>query len=267
MHDNDIVLPFEFAAAGTFETLLLSTALFAKEDAIILLDEPALNLHPIRQRHLLDSMTLSNSQNRNQVIIITHSPFLVDQSRLDTTWRVSRVEGHTTLLSLAKTFEKLRPNELRRAALRLGNPELRALLFARGVILVEGLSDKIVIQTLDRNSESRLEGNEWTIVEVGGKESLSLYGAIAKALGIPFAAVVDNDAIEQRDKLLLLGAKGVFVFQTDLEGAFNNLEKTTEGKPLEVLNALLEAIGSQEVSDELRKMMSFLQDIARGSYS
>ncbi|RXH22990.1 AAA family ATPase [Bradyrhizobium zhanjiangense] len=50
-------------------------------DAILLLDEPGLSLHPLAQRDL--SAFFENLASTNQIIYTTHSPFLVDADMLD----------------------------------------------------------------------------------------------------------------------------------------------------------------------------------------
>jgi predicted ATP-dependent endonuclease of OLD family len=50
-------------------------------DAILLLDEPGLSLHPLAQRDL--SAFFENLSDTNQIIYTTHSPFLVDADMLD----------------------------------------------------------------------------------------------------------------------------------------------------------------------------------------
>ena len=50
-------------------------------DAILLLDEPGLSLHPLAQRDL--SAFFDNLSESNQLIYTTHSPFLVDADSLD----------------------------------------------------------------------------------------------------------------------------------------------------------------------------------------
>jgi predicted ATP-dependent endonuclease of OLD family len=50
-------------------------------DAILLLDEPGLSLHPWAQRDL--SAFFENLASTNQIVYTTHSPFLVDADMLD----------------------------------------------------------------------------------------------------------------------------------------------------------------------------------------
>lgn len=51
------------------------------ENAVLLLDEPGLSLHPLAQRDL--SKFFDGLTQTNQIIYTTHSPFLVDADRLD----------------------------------------------------------------------------------------------------------------------------------------------------------------------------------------
>lgn len=199
---QNLGVPIQLAAAGTFETILLVTAVFAQDGATVLLDEPALNLHPVIQKHLSEALQLSAAGNHNQLILITHSPYLVDGRQLNTTWRVDREKNGTTLLSVGHYLDQLENRETERTNLRMGNPELRALLFARGVVFVEGPSDKIVIEEIDRQSGSTLEVSEWSVVALGSKDNLPSYARIGKALRLPLLAVVDRDALVSCDRMI-----------------------------------------------------------------
>lgn len=64
------------------------------EDAILLLDEPGLSLHPLAQRDL--SAFFDGLTNTNQIIYTTHSPFLVDPDRLDRVRKVYVAEDGST---------------------------------------------------------------------------------------------------------------------------------------------------------------------------
>jgi energy-coupling factor transporter ATP-binding protein EcfA2 len=63
-------------------------------DAILLLDEPGLSLHPLAQRDL--SAFFENLSGTNQIIYTTHSPFLVDADMLDRARKVYISEDGST---------------------------------------------------------------------------------------------------------------------------------------------------------------------------
>lgn len=67
------------------------------ENAIVLLDEPGLSLHPLAQRDL--SRFFDNLSNTHQLLFTTHSPFLIDADRLDRVRKVYINEKGETVAS------------------------------------------------------------------------------------------------------------------------------------------------------------------------
>ena len=127
-------LPVEFAGAGVWEALLLSTTLSDSTGRVALLDEPARNLHPTLQRRLLGEMRRASGQ----FIMTTHSPYLVpvgDDVELTNILRLDLERGATHASRLTSGSSSADSRLLK----ALGeSADARALLFARGVILVEG---------------------------------------------------------------------------------------------------------------------------------
>lgn len=69
----------------------------AHEDAVVLLDEPGLSLHPLAQRDL--SRFFDNLSKTHQLLFTTHSPFLIDADRLDRVRKVYIDEQGATVAS------------------------------------------------------------------------------------------------------------------------------------------------------------------------
>lgn len=67
------------------------------KNAILLLDEPGLTLHPLAQRDLSDFF--ENLSTTNQILFTAHSPFMVDSDHLDRVKVVYIDEDGTTLVS------------------------------------------------------------------------------------------------------------------------------------------------------------------------
>lgn len=67
--------------SGVSDLVFLVESRGDHEDAILLLDEPGLSLHPLAQRDL--SAFFDGLTKTNQILYTTHSPFLVDPDRLD----------------------------------------------------------------------------------------------------------------------------------------------------------------------------------------
>ncbi len=114
------------------------------KDAILLLDEPGLDLHPTAQQELIAFFeTLSQ---RNQLIYTTHSPFLVDGDHLHRIRPVTEDKtGHSRIS--AETWPKDRETifPLQAAA---GYAMVRGLFQHRKTVLVEGMSDYYYLHAL-----------------------------------------------------------------------------------------------------------------------
>ncbi len=67
-------VPLEYAGAGRAEALFLSTLVASARDAVVLLDEPAQNLHPTVQGLLLQEL---QGPTGSQFVAVSHSPGLV----------------------------------------------------------------------------------------------------------------------------------------------------------------------------------------------
>ena len=112
-------------------------------DAVLLLDEPGMSLHPLAQRDL--STFFDNLGATNQILYTSHSPFLVDADRLDRARKVYVAADGTT-----KVTPDLRQSEgtdtqkgaayAVHSALNLSVAE--SLLLGCQPILVEGPSDQ-----------------------------------------------------------------------------------------------------------------------------
>lgn len=112
----------------------------AHRDAVLLLDEPGLSLHPLAQRNLSDFF--EGLAATNQILYTTHSPFLVDADHLDRARKVYVAEDGTT-----KATEDLRQGSDQAgaayavySALNLSVAE--SILLGCQPIIVEGASDQ-----------------------------------------------------------------------------------------------------------------------------
>ena len=111
------------------------------KDAILLLDEPGLHLHPTAQQELLGFFeTLSET---NPIIYSTHSPFLIDPQRIHRVRPVVESESGISVVS-NDTWPDDRDTifPLQAAA---GYQMMRDLFQHRRNVLVEGLSDYLYI--------------------------------------------------------------------------------------------------------------------------
>ncbi len=147
------------------------------EDALILLlDEPGLNLHALAQADFL--AYIRELAEKHQIIYTTHSPFMVDNERLENVRVVEdRVKEGTKITSelAGSSDESVFPLQA-----ALGYSIAQNLFIAKKNILVEGPADFILLQHIGALLESKGKqgiGNA-ILVPVGGLDKLVTFVAL-----------------------------------------------------------------------------------------
>lgn len=114
-------------------------------DAILLLDEPGLHLHPTAQQELLEFF--EKLSRHNPLIYTTHSPFLIDGEHIHRTRPVTEDDSGCSRVSVdgwPKDRETIFP--LQAAA---GYAMVRGLFQHKKNVLVEGMSDYLYLHALN----------------------------------------------------------------------------------------------------------------------
>jgi len=115
------------------------------ENAILLLDEPGLHLHPTAQQELMGFFEMLSKD--NPLIYTTHSPFLIDGRRIHRVRPVTEDDtGHSRISvdGWPKDRETIFP--LQAAA---GYAMVRGLFQHKKNVLVEGMSDYLYLHALN----------------------------------------------------------------------------------------------------------------------
>ena len=115
------------------------------KDAILLLDEPGLHLHPTAQQELMAFFEMLSKD--NPLLYTTHSPFLIDGERIHRNRPVTEDEtGHSRISvdSWPEDRETIFP--LQAAA---GYAMVRGLFQHKKNVLVEGMSDYLYLHALN----------------------------------------------------------------------------------------------------------------------
>lgn len=130
----------------SFYLVFLSESEDFHKNAILLLDEPGLHLHPTAQQELIEFF--EKLSETSQIIYTTHSPFLIDGEHLYRVRPVTEDEtGHSriTAETWPKDHETIFP--LQAAA---GYAMVRGLFQNRKNVLVEGMSDFYYLHALSQ---------------------------------------------------------------------------------------------------------------------
>lgn len=208
---GSLPIPAELVAGGDIELLTILTALIGRSSKILLLDEPASSLHPNRQKEVLDLMRETSEEGGNQIVLVTHSPFLTDPYGREPLWRFVPDTAGTKVVDAGKIL-----SEHGQAGKVMQGVDVRSMMFQQGVIIVEGLSDKILIESADSLMVAEVDGvgiagNEWMVLDAGGKDSVPSLSRLAEELGMQYVSVVDRDALMKCEKKTRIGGNEVQV--------------------------------------------------------
>lgn len=188
-------------------TFLVETA-ETLSNAILLLDEAGLSLHPLAQKDLVHFFQ-SLAEN-NQIIHTTHSPFLVDTDNIDNV-KLAYVDdsGHTVLSDdLRETQDPKHSTSIYAVHAALGLSVSDILLQGCMPIIVEGVSDQYYLNAIKlfliRNKKLAPQ-KEIIFIPVGGVKSIRPVASLMSPGNddLPYI-VVDSDKSGQDYKKALL---------------------------------------------------------------
>jgi predicted ATPase len=155
---------------------------------VLLIEEPELYLRPQAQRYFY-RLLREFSRAGNQVIYSTHSPAFLNVNRMDELVFVERlpVTGTHALqpepVSADEDFRVMTEFDAARSELFL----------AHAAVLVEGLTEKLVLPFVFAALGHDVDREAISIIECGGKPNIPLFARICRAAGIPFVVLHDSD--------------------------------------------------------------------------
>ncbi len=239
---------------------------FHPEYNIVLIDEPETHLHPALVKKLMWSM--QNSM-EGQIFFTTHSPLFIKPITLSQVRRVIHEESTTKVFSLDKihfNYQRL-IQEL--------NADNLEMFFADKAVLVEGVSDRLLIRGLIDKFYTK--DKDLKVIQTHGKGNVLIYLELLKVFNIPFAVILDKDVvysshldniikflkikiknISQSELFFFLEQYDIYVFPNgDLE---NNYPKKYQKEDSKTLNAL-RAANLIERKEFNSRRMKHLKDI------
>ncbi|RKQ95403.1 AAA ATPase-like protein [Kushneria sinocarnis] len=199
----------------SFFVVFFAEATDRHKNAILLLDEPGLHLHGLKQRDFRE--TISRLAEKNQTIYTTHSPFLVGPNELD----IVRVVDMTDRAVGSKVHGNLSsgdPGALLPLQEALGYDLAQSLFSKTRNLVMEGLTDywyvEAVAEMLRESGTANLNENI-ALVFANSAGKVVYYATILHAHKLKVAALLDSDAAgdqaAQQDTLVhTLGNKKIF---------------------------------------------------------
>lgn len=157
---------------------------------ILCVEEPEAHLHPHLQRAIFNKL-FQNIDASQSLIVTTHSPTIASTAKLRSVVLLKDTAGETLARSLA--------------TLAISEPELNdiehyltatraELLFARGIIFVEGDAEETLLSVFANSIGINLDDIGITVCNVGGV-NFRPYVKLAMALGMPWSVITDWDPV------------------------------------------------------------------------
>lgn len=166
-------------------------------EVMVCVEEPEIYQHPIRVRSLARALGNLADTKQAQVLLATHSPYFVTPDRFESL-RLIRLDGGRSTVTVASMDRVTELSGVQKDALKkLLTTKLPTSFsegfFADGIILVEGDTDKVLLESVAERLGSPLEDIGLAVLAVGGKKSLRGPHAVFTSLGIPVFAIADGD--------------------------------------------------------------------------
>jgi len=205
----------------------------ANQHFALLIEEPEAHLHPQLQLNLYNFLQSASSPNNCQLFITSHSPTLTSKAALNTLIILRK-----SAINIGKCFEdrvseKVVEQILKKEVLKNEDFQYRKnqleryldvtksqLFFARGILFVEGISEKLLIKTFADLIDKKIDDYRCEIISVDG---ISFYAFIhlfnsvdpSKRLPHKVSVITDDDRYSK--------AKNTFKNLTDK--SFKNLDR------------------------------------------
>jgi putative ATP-dependent endonuclease of OLD family len=196
---------------------------FSPQFQLLLFEEPEAFLHPQQQDVLDANLRLLAEHEDRQVIVATHSPHFVSYNTDDIVdlVRLCRTEGKTCVYQITRDhIQKIFEENLEIRKILGGlkgapatgdtdslsdhaleevrhflwlNPERSALFFADLVLIVEGLSEQVLVNYLIKKGEITVPSKWAFVLETWGNYNMHRFMNLLGALGIKHAVLYDFD--------------------------------------------------------------------------
>jgi putative ATP-dependent endonuclease of OLD family len=167
----------------------------------IAIEEPEMYLHPQAQRYFKRLLTEIVDDGKAQVIMTTHSTIFADLCRFREVRLMASREGKSqvALVDDAEDRAFLDDQLAREKLTQYVDSQTAEMLFATGVLLVEGHGDRLATAEVASKLGLDLDAEGLSVIACGGKNALPFFARLCRALDIRFVIMHDADIYEGDD--------------------------------------------------------------------
>jgi predicted ATP-dependent endonuclease of OLD family len=228
-------LPYDLAGKGEQCRVQMRLAVAGDEKSrVVLIEEPENHLSHSNLNRLMDD--IGNDCAGRQVIVTTHSPFVLNKLGIDNLRLLSLTGGPTALTELTP--------ETKAYFMKLPGYDTLRLILAERSILVEGPSDELIVQRAYKDKHGRLPLEDGVDVIAVGSLAFERFLEIADLVRRHVRVVADNDgnvpALKKKYARYLGGAHPTIRICYDDDAKCRTLEpQLLKANSREVLNGIL----------------------------
>lgn len=192
--------PLLKTSVGVLEAKQFSLLMAHKNLKTICLEEPDRGMHP--QMIQCMKVVLHEESRNKTIIVVTHSPYLVDSL-----WFQNTYYFHKKGIFPMKEYGD--PVSDKNAKFPAGAEDFKILLFPTRVLLVEGKTDKLILQGIFRhrfttlaekeNIDKHRNISEYQIFSCGGKDAMESVASFCRLMKITHLELLDRDCEVEMD--------------------------------------------------------------------
>jgi predicted ATP-dependent endonuclease of OLD family len=214
LYEGDRRVTIDRLGSGFQRIFTMLLYIFHPEYTIVMIDEPETHLHPAVIKKVLWAM--QNSQ-AGQVIFTTHSPLFIKPITLPQVVRFVKEKNSTKAFSL--TQHNLNVQRL----IQELNADNLEMFFADKVLLVEGVSDKLIMRGL---IDKFYQGDkDIKVIQTHGKGNVKIYVHLLDIYKIPYSIMLDRDATKTQQLRTLMHHMEINLPPLKDEELIKNLKK------------------------------------------